>query len=417
MKDKIVTIVLSIILFIVPISIIPSQWGEYNLVKIIILLICGLVLLVTTLIRIDKLKFDKTDIPILIFGALAILSAIFSKDINKSLLGETNRYEGLLTIITYILIYYNSKYYFKNYKKFITILSVIYILISIFAIIQLYVGNNIKLPPIFSKGACGTFGNTNFMGSFVSLILPAFILGSVFRNQKIYYIGSIASFSAMLACTARSSFVAFLVSIILIITYLIIKRNKKYWKRFSILILSFILCFTIINLTDKNKRVNNKISRTGADIEQAVSTGLSDKMASGRIGIWKITIKLIGKTPILGCGVDALSSGLEQELPEENTNFIIKSHVYIDKAHNEYLQIAATMGIPALIAYLIFIGIILIKGIEKMLKHKVITIYTIIIISYLIQAFFNISTIGIAPIFWFVLGMASRNINRKKEIV
>ncbi len=415
MKDKIVTIVLSIILFIVPIAIIPNTWGEYNIVKIIILLVCGFILLITTLIGINKIKFDKMDIPILIFGTLAILSTIFSKDINKSIIGEENRYEGLLTIITYVLIYYNSKYYFKSYKKFIPALSIIYISICIFAIIQFLVGNNIKLPPIFAKGANGTFGNTNFMGSFVSIVLPAFILGAIFKNRIIYYIGSIASFSAMLACAARSSFVAFFISIILIITYLIIQKNKNYWKRFSILIIIVIVCFTIIDLIDSNQRIPNKINSMVTDIKQAIKIGLSDEMGTGRIGIWKITIKLVEKVPILGCGVDALSSGLEQILPEENSNFIAKSYLYIDKAHNEYLQIAATMGIPALLAYLTFIGMVLISGVKKMLKHKVIAIYIIVIISYLTQAFFNISTIGIAPIFWFILGMASRNINRKKR--
>ena len=117
MKNKIVTIVLSIIIFVVPALIMPDVWGNYNIPKIVVLLICGLILLITTLIRIDKLKFDKRDILICAFGILAILSTIFSKSVTTSFFGEENRYEGILTIITYILIYYNAKYYFKNYKR------------------------------------------------------------------------------------------------------------------------------------------------------------------------------------------------------------------------------------------------------------------------------------------------------------
>ena len=102
-------------------------------------------------------------------------------------------------------------------------------------------------------------------------------------------------------------------------------------------------------------------------------------------------------------------------MPTENLEYIESSKgTYIDKAHNEYLHIAVTMGIPALLFYLAFIGMIVIKGIKRSSKHKVIAMYTIVIISYLVQAFFNISTIGIAPIFWFILGLASRSINHEK---
>ena len=45
-----------------------------------------------------------------------------------------------------------------------------------------------------------------------------------------------------------------------------------------------------------------------------------------------------------------------------------------------------------------------------MLKHvpnalTIIRFLLIPIIAYLVQAFFNISTIGVAPIFWFLLGL------------
>ena len=100
-KDKLITIILSIIIFIVPAAIIPQIWGQYNLIKIIVLLICGLILLITSLLNINKLKFDKQDIFILIFGLLAIFSTIFSINPITSLIGAKNRYEGLQLLHTF----------------------------------------------------------------------------------------------------------------------------------------------------------------------------------------------------------------------------------------------------------------------------------------------------------------------------
>ena len=77
----------------------------------------------------------------------------------------------------------------------------------------------------------------------------------------------------------------------------------------------------------------------------------------------------------------------------------------IDKAHNEYLQIAATIGIPALIVYLSFLSLILFPKMKEMFKNKLLFILVLTIICYLTQAFFNISTIGVAPLFWMLLGI------------
>lgn len=102
-----------------------------------------------------------------------------------------------------------------------------------------------------------------------------------------------------------------------------------------------------------------------------------------------------------------------QNLTEESFEFIKAHNGIPDKAHNEYLQIAVTLGIPALIAYLIFLGMIIIPNLKYIFKQKYIFILLSIIGSYLVQAFFNISTIGIAPIFWLCLGIIdNKNILR-----
>ncbi len=120
----------------------------------------------------------------------------------------------------------------------------------------------------------------------------------------------------------------------------------------------------------------------------------------------KITIKLIGKNPIFGCGTDNLRNGLMKDCQEEFLKFVNRSKTIPDKAHNEYLQIAATIGIPALIVYLAFVGMILFPKMKYMFKDKAMLIICITIISYLVQAFFNISTIGVAPLFWMILGLS-----------
>lgn len=429
MQNKIPTIILSIILFLVPVLIIPNSKDNYNLLKIIVLLICGFALLIMLLIKcrkIKEIKFDATDGFALAFGLMAIVSTVFSCNVKQSILGAPNRYEGVLTIITYLLIYYNAKYYFQNYKSFENIGIVAYMSICILAIIQFYLPTNVCIIPIFGKGAHGTFGNTNFMGNFISIILPAFICKYIITSKKKYLICSIISFLVMIMCIARSCWVAFVIYFLMIVIYVIIKKDKKCWQRLFILFISFALCFMIIQITEgklslvskgRETLVSDKISIMKSEIREINKTGITEKMGSRRIQIWSICYKMLLRTPIIGCGVDALNYGLSTFVPIESLEYIITHKTYIDKAHNEYLQIAATMGIPALAIYLGFISMIIVPNIKKMFKDQTITVVTIIILSYLAQAFFNISTIGIAPIFWFILGIASRYTRNKENFL
>ena len=417
MKDKIITVVLSIIIFLVPILIIPNNEQYYNFARYILLLICGFILLIMFLLNIKKLKskFHSEDALILIFIILAMLSTIFSLNIKSSIFGVNNRYEGILTIITYGLIYYNAKYYFRLNKKILNLGLIVYSIIFIIAIIQFYMPSKVYILPIFGKGAHGTIGNTNFMGSFVSLTLPAFIFGYIFTGKWKYYLTSLLAFSVMWMCIARSSWVAFAVYALIAIIYLILKKDKTYYKRFFILLISFIICFSVITVIKKGtSQIIRKVNVVTSEIKKANSTGVSKEMGSGRIHIWTMTLKLIQEKPILGCGVDSLLDGLIQAAPSELIEFMQKYNGKVDKAHNEYLQIAATMGIPALTVYLLFVISIISSKVKDILKSKKNMLFFLIIVSYLVQAFFNISVIAVAPIYWFVLGLCQ---NKETDII
>ena len=134
--------------------------------------------------------------------------------------------------------------------------------------------------------------------------------------------------------------------------------------------------------------------------------GIEDSLGTDRIEIWKMTIKLLKMHPVFFFFFDNLRRSLAIDCTDEFYAYGEAHNCVPDKAHNEYLQIAVTLGIPALVIYISFISIILIPKLKNMNKEKKALIYTLCISSYLIQAFFNISTIGVAPLFWMILGFA-----------
>ena len=416
MKQKLITIVITILIIALPIAIMPGE-TTYNIPKVWTLLIGGAILLILLLINYKKLKLDKKDYVILAFAVLVFISTMLSSKVKISIIGEINRYEGMLAFYTYILIYFCAKKFlqYKNNRTLLNILHILYISISILGILQYY----IKLPtndlyPIFNKGACGTFGNTNFMGSFISMGIPIFIITYIIKGDKISFITSLLVFFCLIACRARSGWVAFGIFSIIILIYLIKNKNKKLFKRAVILVVCFIMIFMLLYLPEKSI-VKQKINQVKNDVTIAKTKGLNDKLGSSRIQVWKIVIELIEKYPIFGVGTDNLKKGIADNLTETSINFILRAKVSIDKAHNEYLHIAVTLGIPSLVIYLTLLCMIVFPKLKNILKQEKTFIILSAIISYLVQAFFNISTIGVAPLFWLSLGLLD-NQNFKNRI-
>lgn len=419
MKQKLITIILTLIAVLVPLLIIPNG-DNYNILKLILLLTTGLALLILLLASYKTLTIDKKDIIILIFLGLVFFSTFLSSNIKVSIIGANNRYEGLLMFITYICIYLGAKKYFK-YEKISTFLNIMFyvsIIIGILGIAQKYI-SYMPLYPIFNKGICSTFGNSNFFGSFISIVLPIASATFILKGSKKGFILSLIMFFNMISSGTRSAWVAFLAVGLLGLIYLIKQRNKKYFIRAIILLIFFSIIgiylfdgFGFVSKTVVNSDLNTtnspsiKVEQIKNDIKAAKVAGISDEMGSQRILIWKLTLGVIAKKTFLGCGPDNLWRGLVENCTEETLHYAQKNHIGIDKAHNEYLQIAATLGIPALICYLIFIVLILIPKIKLAINNKIYFIICLAIISYLVQAFFNISTIGVAPLFWMLLGLS-----------
>ena len=171
-----------------------------------------------------------------------------------------------------------------------------------------------------------------------------------------------------------------------------------------------------VNSNSKLYGLQNRINSVGTDIKNMFGDSTQEeKMSIGtaRMGIWIATLNSIAQDPLLGTGPDTLKDGLFKN----SIGYVIYRyetyHESVDKAHNEYLHIGATIGIPAMIIYLAFLAQIVL-GQKNTFKNEPTFILMVAIISYLAQAFFNISTLGIAPIFWALLGLVQNEKFKEK---
>jgi len=68
------------------------------------------------------------------------------------------------------------------------------------------------------------------------------------------------------------------------------------------------------------------------------------------------------------------------------------------------------MGVPALLAYIIFLGSIFIPAIKRAFERPILFAFGAAALSYMIQSFFSIEGPIIAPLFWIALGIMASEV-------
>ena len=153
----------------------------------------------------------------------------------------------------------------------------------------------------------------------------------------------------------------------------------------------------------------------GADPREIEAWGFhgSEGWGSGRGYIWARTLPLLKKTWLLGFGPDTFVA----HFPQHDTLGKLKywnsgPGLIFEKPHNHYLQIAVNIGGIGLIALLLLWGGYLFDS-AKVYRQcdfsdnlEVVGVSILAgVMAYLVNSLFNDSLVGVAQLFWALLGM------------
>ena len=207
------------------------------------------------------------------------------------------------------------------------------------------------------------------------------------------------------------SFFLIMIAVLLIGLAMMLKKrnfdlsvNAKVIKIMYIVMISFVLLVVLIlYCIDFNYGILH-------EVHQIMHGNLDDDFGTYRIFLWKRAISLMGEAPIIGTGPDTFAIRFMDKYTEDIAK--LGEITINDTAANVYLTMAVNIGILGLLAYLLFIGMQIFKGIKY--KNKYSTIFLIAIICYIIQDFFNLWVVNVTPIFWTL--MAIHYISLKDEL-
>jgi len=397
------------ILIGIPLVIAPFTSDYFYLPKLLVLYFIVTLLIVIHFFSLKKKKFDNDLITkvLIIYLGILVVSTLFSTDPFTSLYGKFRRQEGLFALISYALVFLFSKTYFIEDKQLDRFLNTSMVVVALYGLSQYFGFDPIPRDEIrmgWTTRAFSTIGNPNFLGSYLVLMLPIPILRFLEKGSKYHLLVASFVFSCLIVTFTRSAQLGFLV-IFLLVAFSII-RNKLLLKRF--IILSTLLVVLTLGFNEHSQgMVLGRFLSIGRDVQTVIDQDEGfEKAGSIRIYIWTRSLALVIDRPLLGYGLEALEMNFVNRYRDE----MIEQYgvIYlVDKVHNEYLHIAVSSGILSLIAYLVFISLVVKKGIKMIKINRSYLPYFIAVIAYLVQAFFNISVVSVAYIFWLYLGIIS----------
>lgn len=336
----------------------------------------------------------------------SVLSCYLSNDRNISFFGDAYRKEGLLAYFMYAGIVALALT-IRNKKKIRGILEV---LVGTSAILGVFGWlNNPVINKKFSINAAGnTFHQPNHYGYYICITLLVCVVLTLTDSNKVnakkwWIIGKIAFRSieivlitnGLVLCHSLGPLLGVVLAIVFYTIFVYFISKKKIRK---ILGINLLIIITILGGSVNKWNLKKEYIQLSSDINNMITGENFDAIGSRRGILWRYGVQLVLDKPVFGYGPDNLGKAYEQM---GATN---------DRPHNELLQFAASLGLPAMIFYISGLMCHLITFFKKFKQLDLFQIgFYVVIGGYLISSLFGNTMFNTSPYFFMILAISYKN--------
>ncbi len=370
---------LCLTVFMIPLFFSIYSYDQFELPKLTLLRIMTFVMLGLWLVKVvlkGRIEYSPTplDLPLGLWVVVNLITTFTSFAPHLSFRGEYENFAGSLSNINYVVLYYIAVNNIAGPKQVERLNLVILgsgLLLTLYAVMQFFGHDFIK----WSAGSMikgryfASMGNPNFLGAVLIMIIPialSFLAASVRKKNTLFTAGLVILLAllylSLFGTQSRGPVLGFAVSMAFFAVYGLFKlrafiKDKsaaENIKKSEVLLAIakqnrpliaisavVLIAATIISFT---------AGKSAMDRLWTSVTNPGDAMKVSRLHIWKPAVNIIKDHPLFGTGVDTFKTIFPKY---SGTDFaqIDGANVSSRTAHNEPLNVAATMGLPALIIY------------------------------------------------------------------
>ncbi len=393
-------------------------------------------IIVFSMIRTRKIVVPRLpfQIPYFIFLTVITASFLFSIDRHVSWFGYYGRFNGgLLSMLAYGVIMYGVVYFFtaKDLRSILTTTLLSSTVVLIWGLpglfgrdlsCLLFAGqfNNSCWTDHFrpAERMFSTLGQPNWLGAYFAIHFFIGLYALLSNHWKRWYLSYgylLLIWIGLLATKSRSALLAvgIAASVFGVAIWWAGLRETLSPHKKRLVVLGFLGLVAVLILKTGIERVDRVLNLPARSVK-TVSTPVAVRPLSSEVTesldirkiVWRGAIDLLRRYPVLGTGPETFAIGYTFVRPPEHNLTSEWDYIY-NKAHNEYLNYAATTGGIGLITYLAFVLAVLIY-LHSMVKDAdpgirlVSATFLAAYVTILVTNFFGFST-SVIQLFFFLL--------------
>jgi len=337
------------------------------------------------------------------------LSCAFSTNPSLSFWGDTYRQDGLISYFSYagMFILATQVKRKKPVRIVLNVMTAVAALLALFCLLNIQVVNEL----FFIRADTAVFSNANHYGYYLSMMLPSAVwlfMDAKGKRRILYALEMGLLSNSLIKCHSLGPLLAVVVAMtaFLIITFI------RCRDKFRMAVFAYILIFVILGVSSVNTwNIGADLGRTADDTKIIVknmweTVDEETKEALNSVGskrgvLWINALRFIKERPIFGYGPDNLG-GVYYAAGCTN-----------DRPHNELLQFAASLGIPAMVFYVCGLACLLLLFIRKFKQLTTWEICSYVVIgSYLISSLFGNTMYYTTPFYFTLLGLCFSQISQ-----
>lgn len=309
-------------------------------------------------VRLAVARLGTIDIALAWFVALNVLAFALSSDRRQSLFGERSQYQGLATLVLYLGFFFLARCLFTDLRAVVLLLGAIAAggaVVAGYAIAQ-----RVGLDPLWrgdipNGRVFSTIGQPNALAAYLVVgSAAAFAVGRATSGfVRLTLIMALAAMILAIMLTgSRGGYLGLVAALAVLATMV---RWTCGGRRQTLIALAVLVgclaAFTAIRPLRQTVDDSWRRALSSTDVR-------SDVSIRDRLDFWRVAGRVIGDHPLVGTGQEtfpdqfprysqtALSAARAEEL----------NRYRVESPHDVPLTIAATTGLPSLVAYGVFLG-------------------------------------------------------------
>lgn len=280
------------------------------------------------------------------------LAFLFSTDHFHSLLGAPYRFQGLIAQLTIAGYFLNVVYLFRHLpstlrRRFFRWVVGAAVVSALLSLTPFIFADSFFALGSFQNRIYGALGNPNYLAIYLAALIP--FLGLFFRSksrvvQGMALVSGVMLLGVLFLTGSRSAWVSLLFGLFFVSVLVAWKKRAFRMLALVLCVLALIAGVFFFQRLHETKLLH-RLSLTKDNVGSVMT----------RVYLQEAGLKLFLERPVFGTGQEMVMTHIEPYLPEY---LKVNRIFYIDRTHNELLDILVMQGLVGFLAYIVFWGVL-----------------------------------------------------------